>query len=145
VFVVLARRLSDVEPHAERAFLYATAVRVASTRRRSARRRPEEPRPSLDDCASSDLDLEELQELASARGLLDEALDSLPEDLRAAFVLFELEELSVAEVAETLGIPRGTVSWRLSQARLAFERAARRLQAREQFAGGTRGGTPRNG
>lgn len=133
VFVVLARRLTDVEPHSERAFLIATAARVASTRRRSVRRRQEDVRPSLDDLSAAMLGPEELNELKSARALLDQALARLSADLRMTFVLYELEELSVAEIADALGIPKGTVTWRLKAAREAFEQAAARLRAREAF------------
>ena len=43
VFVVAARKLDQVVPDRERSFLIGTALRVASTYRRSSRRRPESP------------------------------------------------------------------------------------------------------
>lgn len=53
--------------------------------------------------------------------------------MKAAFLLHELEELSVAEVAMVLGIPEGTVKSRLFQAR---ERLRSRLsQGREVIYG----------
>jgi RNA polymerase sigma-70 factor, ECF subfamily len=45
------------------------------------------------------------------------ALDHLPTELRATFVLHEAEGLSYKEVAETLGCPIGTVMSRLHRAR----------------------------
>jgi len=51
-------------------------------------------------------------------------------DLRAVFVLFELEELSTAEIAATLEIPMGTVSSRLRRAREEFQAATKRYRAR---------------
>jgi RNA polymerase sigma-70 factor (ECF subfamily) len=65
------------------------------------------------------------------RSLLDEALDSLTADLRAPFVLFELEGMSLDEIAEALDIPRGTVASRLRRARKLFQDSARRLKLRD--------------
>jgi RNA polymerase sigma-70 factor (ECF subfamily) len=61
------------------------------------------------------------------RAMLDAALDELPLDQRAAFSLFELEELTFSEIAEVLEIPRGTVASRVRRAREAFTLAAHRL------------------
>lgn len=46
-----------------------------------------------------------------------QALDRLPEDLKATFVLHESEGLSYRDVAEALGCPIGTVMSRLHRAR----------------------------
>jgi RNA polymerase sigma-70 factor (ECF subfamily) len=56
------------------------------------------------------------------RGLLERAVDSLPEAFRTTFVLRSIENLSVAETAEVLGIPEETVKTR-------HHRARERLQA----------------
>jgi RNA polymerase sigma-70 factor (ECF subfamily) len=45
------------------------------------------------------------------------ALDSLPEEFRAAVVLFDLQGLSYQEVADSLDIPLGTVRSRLARGR----------------------------
>ena len=134
VFLVAARRLDDFTPERERAFLFGTAVRVASTRRRSARRHPEEPDAALDEHARNELDPEELAELSRARPLLQELLDSMGEELRAVFILAEVEELGLREIAEVLGVPQGTVSSRLRAAREKFQAGVRRLHARAAFA-----------
>ena len=47
VFVVASRKLSLIAPQSEKRFLFATALRVASTRRRGLKRRREEPHPWL--------------------------------------------------------------------------------------------------
>ena len=64
------------------------------------------------------------------RELLDRILDTLTQDLRTAFVLFELEDLSVPEIAEVLEIPTGTVASRLRRAREQFGAALTRAQRR---------------
>ena len=54
------------------------------------------------------------------RLLLDEALDRLPEDLRVAVVLRDVVDFDYAEIADTLGVPVGTVKSRISRGRAAL-------------------------
>jgi RNA polymerase sigma-70 factor (ECF subfamily) len=54
---------------------------------------------------------------AEARTVLESAMERLPAEQRAVFVLRVVEELSYREIAETLGIEMGTVMSRLSRAR----------------------------
>lgn len=51
---------------------------------------------------------------------LAKALDSLPEALRMAVLLVDVQEYSYIEAAEALGVPVGTVRSRLSRARFAL-------------------------
>ena len=134
VFVVAARRLDDFVKERERAFLFGTASRVASTRRRGVRRHPEDVSDEIDERATEALDPEELNELRLARSLLQEILDGMNEEMASVFVLSEIEELPSREIAELLGIPVGTVSSRLRSAREEFQAAVRRLAARQAFA-----------
>ena len=135
VFLVLARRLDDLVEDRVRAFLFATSLRVASTRRRSARRKPEQALDEFDELPEAGLGPDELSELSRARVLLDEILDRMSLDLRSVFVLSELEEMSAPEIASLLGIPVGTVSSRLRTARDSFQGAVRRLAQQESFKG----------
>ena len=59
------------------------------------------------------------------------ALATLNEEMRTAFILYELEEMSMPEIAEVLDVPVGTVASRLRRARDQFQKATRRLQSRE--------------
>ncbi len=54
---------------------------------------------------------------------LERAFERLPLPQRAILVLHHLEHRSVEEVAATLGVPSGTVMWRLYRARAALARA----------------------
>jgi RNA polymerase sigma-70 factor (ECF subfamily) len=59
---------------------------------------------------------------------LDEILVSMPHEVRTVFVLFEIEGMNLSEIAETLGIPRGTVASRLRRGREDFERRVLRAE-----------------
>jgi len=133
VFLVASRKLSQIEAGHERSFLFSTALRVASTRRRSAKRRREEPLHDLDDEERSEPGPERLTEMSRARRELQEILDGMAWEQRAPFILFELEEQTVPEIASTLGVPIGTVSSRLRAAREHFQASLRRLHARDAF------------
>jgi RNA polymerase sigma-70 factor (ECF subfamily) len=54
--------------------------------------------------------------------LLFEALDNLPEDLRMAISLRELEGLSYEEIANVMSCPVGTVRSRIFRAREAIDK-----------------------
>jgi RNA polymerase sigma-70 factor (ECF subfamily) len=55
-------------------------------------------------------------------GLVEEAVDALPDAFRAVFMLRAVEELSTAETAACLGIPEDTVKTRLHRARAHIQR-----------------------
>jgi RNA polymerase sigma-70 factor (ECF subfamily) len=131
VLLVFARRLDDVAPGSERSFLLGVAVRVASDhRRKQARSREVHDESAIEEARASTPDAEELLGRSRARELLDQALGELSMDLRAVFVLFEFEQMTMAAIADTLGLPRGTVASRLRRAREAFEAIAKELQAK---------------
>lgn len=131
VFVVAATKVDAIEPGHERAYLYMTAVRVASDARKSAARRREVAIPeALEARADTVPGPEDALAERRDRKLLDAALDALPLDLRTVFTLFELEGFSSAEIAALLDIPLGTVASRLRRARDDFRATARRLRPR---------------
>jgi RNA polymerase sigma factor (sigma-70 family) len=125
-FVVLARRASEVRPaEAVRAWLYGVAVRTArGVRAVSARRLAREvPVPAVPDRAGEPIE----QPDADALAILDEEVAGLPEHLRAAVVLCELDGLSRRDAARRLAVAEGTLSSRLAKARkLLAERLRKR-------------------
>jgi RNA polymerase sigma-70 factor (ECF subfamily) len=136
VFWVAARKLDAIHEGSERPFLFSTAMRVASDARRSRTRRREVHEEDPTEAADPGPDPEEATARRHARAVLDQVLDAMPMDLRAPFVLFELEELPTAEIAALLHLPGGTVASRLRRAREEFSSIVARLKAREGFRGG---------
>jgi RNA polymerase sigma-70 factor (ECF subfamily) len=60
---------------------------------------------------------------AELGGFTEAAIDALPNDFRVVFVLRAVEQLSVADVAESLGIPEETVKTRYFRARERLRRS----------------------
>lgn len=130
VLLVFVRRASDVPREAMRSFLLGTALRVASDWRRSGARRAEAVAiDSLSDQAHPGPDAEQLVTHREMRRLLDRVLDSLSPELRAVFVLAELEEMTMSAIARALAIPPGTVASRLRRARELFASRAEEVRA----------------
>jgi len=130
VFLTASRRMDDIAPHAEKSFLYKTALHVAAHARRTVARR----RESADDGAPEQADgrpsAEELIDRRRAAALLEEVLELMPEELRTVFVLFEIEQLPTVEIAALLELPAGTAASRLRRAREDFHERVARLRAR---------------
>ncbi len=125
VFLIVSRRLADIQAGRERAYLLGVAQRVAANARRGAERRKD--RPDGDDLAeraTTHDTPERLLDWKQRRAHLDEWLDQLPDDLRVPFVLFELEGHSLQEIAELSSLPIGTVKTRLRRARALFLQSA---------------------
>lgn len=59
---------------------------------------------------------------------LDDALDRLPIEQRTAFVLAEVQEISLADIAAIEGVPLGTVKSRISRAKERLRQALKDLQ-----------------
>ena len=55
------------------------------------------------------------------QGAIATAIDELPDDLRTAIILRELEGLSYEEIAQTMECPIGTVRSRIFRARDAID------------------------
>lgn len=71
------------------------------------------------------------EDQAEQADLLERALQGLEEQLRAVFLLRELEGLSYAQIAAVLGVPPGTVASQLSRARAELRAFLRRADEGE--------------
>jgi len=116
-------------------WLYRIAINTAKNALVSNRRRP----------VDFDLDLQDpdqyerqakLKDADTPEGVLltdeirlvvEKALEQLPEDLRTAIVLRELEGLSYEEIAEAMDCPVGTVRSRIFRAREAIDKKLKPL------------------
>lgn len=117
VFLVVHRKLPEFEGRSSLStWIYGIAVRVASDHRRRAHVRRERATDEVPDQRTSAPQIEELAR-EQARAMLDAALDTLDDDKRAVFVLFEIEQLPMAEIAEALACPLQTAYSRLYAAR----------------------------
>ena len=116
VFMVAHQKGGYVRgPAQPRSWLGAISVHVAQTSRRARRRMAAPSSPMLDRmvtgiAAGVDSQLERAQK----------ALDNLPIEQRAAFILFEIEGESCESIAAVWEVPVGTVYSRLHHARRKF-------------------------
>ena len=131
VFLIANEKSEKIRRGSERSFLIGVALRVASHARRAFERRAAVEQRFSSHPPPPNPDPEELAQRREARNLLDRVLDGMPEDLRAVFALFELEELSIEQIATILGVPRGTVASRLRRAREVFHAQAKIVETSE--------------
>jgi RNA polymerase sigma-70 factor (ECF subfamily) len=122
-FLLAAEKLEDIRADSERAFLIATAVRVAHTLGRKTVRW--ELTEDMDERLADSRDTSEKR---ADTQLCDLVLAKVDADLVEVFVLYELEGLTSPEIAELLQIPLGSVASRLRRAREQFRTAAARIE-----------------
>jgi RNA polymerase sigma-70 factor (ECF subfamily) len=65
-------------------------------------------------------------ERAQIRGMLEKAIDDLPQPFRTVFMMRAVEDMSVDEVAEALDLPSATVKTRHHRARAQLKKALER-------------------
>lgn len=135
VFLVVHRRLDSFDGSSRMTtWLFGICLHVAQAWRRHRRRHPETamevpPEPEHHAVSPEDQAAER-----QARRTLDAILDRMDPDKRAVFVMFELEGLACASIAEMLGVPVGTVYSRLHAARASFQQELARVRKGEQEA-----------
>lgn len=133
VFSSLYRRRESFDGRGSvRSFVFSFARRVAADYRKRAHIRRESLTDEVTD-ASVDPSVDEAIDTSRARRLLSELLDGLDDDRRAVFVLFELEQLPMNEVAELAGCPLQTAYSRLYSARKLVEAGVERARKSGRF------------
>lgn len=130
-FLVVYRRLAEFEGRAAlRTWIFEIARRVAARYRRSAAR--EAPRR----CELVEVEVaphvEDELARAEAAEILREFLDGLDPDKSVVFIMAELEQRRVPEIADALAVNLNTVYARLRAARQQLDRLIHRLQARDR-------------
>jgi RNA polymerase sigma-70 factor (ECF subfamily) len=118
VFLKAYRHLKDFRPGASLyTWLYRIAVNTCLDYKRKSRRKAFRSEPLSEDLPSGERSPHQLYESRKIAESIQLALQKLPEKLRAAIVLREIEELSYEEIAEVLHTSVGTVKSRISRAR----------------------------
>lgn len=136
VFLVIHRRWSDFQHQSSLStWIYGIALRVASEHTRRARRERARHSPELPELMSPLEAPDRLYQQREAGRLLHASLESLDESERQIMVLVDLEERSVVEAAESLGIKLNTAYSRLRRARQSFEKALRAASRSQQTGG----------
>jgi len=136
VFVVVHRKLGDFEGRSSlKTWIYGICARTASDYRRSGRVRREVVTDTPPEAPHEGASAYDTFALRQARATLDHILDELDDDKRSVFVLYEIEELTMAEVAEALGCPLQTAYSRLHAARKVVEAGVARAQQQQARSG----------
>jgi RNA polymerase sigma-70 factor (ECF subfamily) len=114
-------------------FLYRVAANAALNRRRSlGRARAREIELAQRHASGAQIhvtprDPEDATHGAEVQIRVQEALQQLPDELRVAVVLYDIEGQSYKDIAEILGIPEGTVKSRIHRARLGLRERLKEL------------------
>jgi RNA polymerase sigma-70 factor, ECF subfamily len=135
VWLVVHRRLPEFQRRSPvRSWIYGIIVRVANGYRRTKRRR-EDPADVADfeklanPCAASP---QQAAERSQSIALVEQLLERLDADKREVFILAELNELTVPEIADLLGTNVNTIYSRLQASRRQFDAALARHRAKSQ-------------
>jgi RNA polymerase sigma-70 factor (ECF subfamily) len=124
-FVRVFRSLADFSPGTFEGWLHriTTNLFLDMVRRRQRIRFDALPDDAGDRLASNSAGPEQAYAELHLDPEVQQALDSLPADFRAAVVLCDLEGLSYEEIAATLGIKVGTVRSRIHRGRVLLRDA----------------------
>ena len=125
VFIRAYRRQHHFRGDAsERTWLYRIACNIAKNH---LRRRPEQRGRAqiidFDSRATTHPGPEEIAAHEDTRSSVLGSVSELPAELREVVALYYLEEMSVRQVSEVVGVPAGTVKSRLSRARAELRKA----------------------
>jgi RNA polymerase sigma-70 factor (ECF subfamily) len=139
VFLVVHRQLPGFRGESSvRSWLFAIAARVVRDLQRSLRRKPANLGgggrlcDDVDLLANSTPSPHETVAASEAVRTLHAVLDAMTSERREVFILAELEQMSVGDIAAAVNANPNTVASRLRAARTEFERAVARARANDQ-------------
>lgn len=128
VFLVAARKHAAFDGRsAPYTWLYGILRNLIRDRRKRYARRGLRLVPAPETAPPSDPEVE--LSASQQRERVRRAVSTLPERHREVITLYYLEELAIAEVAQRLGAPIGTVKSRLFQARAALKRTLKGVRS----------------
>jgi RNA polymerase sigma-70 factor (ECF subfamily) len=139
VFVAVHRGLAEFAGRSSvKAWVYGILQNSVKMHRRSLARKSPTVRSAgntveVDQVGSAEQSPYEIVSNVQALRMAHDILESLSEEKREAFVLVELEQWSVVDAAEALGVNINTLSARLRAARKEFSLAAQRIRIRDHW------------
>jgi RNA polymerase sigma-70 factor, ECF subfamily len=126
VFLVMYRRWDVYDPaYAIRAWLFGIAFRVAARHRKRLRRETLQPNPEVEDSSPGP---DQALAARQARAIVAAALRQVPLKRRAVFVMHDIDNVAMRDIASILSIPMFTGYSRLRKARKEFEAAVKSIQ-----------------
>lgn len=143
VFLALFRSLQNFRGDSQLStWIYRVVVNHCKNRRLYRKRRAEDRHEPLEgdsqddekpqrQLAADQPDTDSLTRKDEAEALLREGLEKLDEDQRAIIVMRDVEDMAYEEIADILGVPRGTVKSKLHRARAELARILGRKLGRE--------------
>ena len=130
VFLVVCQRLNDYQERGRaRSWLYSICTRVAQSQRRKHRRSREFGPLGEQGAAATQLDKVQDREALELGWKL---LEQLPKEQREVFVLYEVEDMPMSEIARALDCPLQTVYSRLYKARERILAQVQRVTAERE-------------
>ena len=121
-------------------WLYRVAINTAKNHLATLSRRP--PQGDIEAEIAEQMDMgtrlkeqetpERLAEEADLKAVILESIDKLPEELKTALTLREIDGLSYDEIAEAMDCPIGTVRSRIFRAREAVDKAIKPLMGHDE-------------
>jgi RNA polymerase sigma-70 factor (ECF subfamily) len=136
VFLKVYRNLRRYDPrYAFSTWLYRITTNHVLDMKRGEQRRREVGLEGSPEPATQASPPTERMEALERRRIVREAVTELPEPYRQVLMLFHMEGMTVAETAEALGIPEGTVKVRLMRGRKRLHDTLRKSHP-EYFEGG---------
>ena len=142
VFLALFRALAEFRGDSQLStWIYRVVVNHCKNRRLYRKRRAEDRHESLEGDVRDDEPQRQfaadqpgtdwLLHRGEAEGLIREGLGHLDEEQRAIIVMRDVEDMAYEEIAEILGVPRGTVKSKLHRARAELAKILGRKLGKE--------------